>query len=118
MKLRTITLVVLVACLTLPASSQTFNSIYSFRGGSAGDGAQPQGGLINLRGTLYGTTSSGGGTGCGGQGCGTVFALSPNGGGWTERVIYAFAGGSDGANPVSGLLNLMLSFNGKFYGTT
>jgi uncharacterized repeat protein (TIGR03803 family) len=44
---------------------------YSFKG--APDGANPNGGLLDLNGTLYGTTASGG-TGCSssGNGCGTV----------------------------------------------
>ncbi|MGD0191292.1 MAG: choice-of-anchor tandem repeat GloVer-containing protein [Rhizomicrobium sp.] len=48
--------------------------LYSFAGG--GDGANPQAGLINVKGSLYGTTFEGGGTGCNGGGCGTVFVLT------------------------------------------
>jgi hypothetical protein len=48
--------------------------IYSFPGGT--DGARPVGKLINVGGTLYGTTYAGGGTGCGGAGCGTVFKVT------------------------------------------
>jgi uncharacterized repeat protein (TIGR03803 family) len=51
-------------------------TVYSFRGGR--DGAGPQAGLINVGGTLYGTTTYGGGGRCQqGYGCGTVFALTP-----------------------------------------
>ncbi len=39
------------------------------------DGSNPSAGLINLKGTLYGTRYSGGSS-CEG-GCGTVFALKP-----------------------------------------
>src|SRR5215472_5080228 len=51
--------------------------IYTFTGGA--DGASPQGRVaIAADGTLYGTTSAGGGPmGCGGPGCGTVFRLRP-----------------------------------------
>jgi hypothetical protein len=51
--------------------------LHSFAGGS--DGASPSGDLINVSGTLYGTTNKGGGTGCGGPGfgCGTVFKVTP-----------------------------------------
>ena len=52
-----------------------FTVVYSFQGGS--DGAGPVSGLINIGGELYGTTTTGGGTGCGGYGCGTVFEITP-----------------------------------------
>ena len=66
--------------------------LYAFKGGSDGDG--PLGALmLDASGNLYGTTVSGGGTGCGGYGCGTVFKLAPDG---TETVLYAFQGSSDG----------------------
>jgi uncharacterized repeat protein (TIGR03803 family) len=84
--------------------------LHAFLGGT--DGAVPEGPLLNVGGTLYGTTTEGGGTGCGGAGCGTVFAIGPNGG---ERVIHAFAGSpSDGATPLGGLVNV----GGTLYGTT
>jgi uncharacterized repeat protein (TIGR03803 family) len=54
--------------------------IYSFQGSFEGgtDGAEPWAGLINVDGTLYGTTTQGGGTNCAaGGGCGTVFAITP-----------------------------------------
>jgi hypothetical protein len=71
--------------------------VYSFQGGS--DGALPQAGLITnvadrlfgRAGTLYGTTSQGGGTGCTsnpgqpGPGCDTVFEVTPNG---VETVLW------------------------------
>ena len=84
--------------------------LYAFGGGS--DGAAPQATLTDLNGTLYGTTSEGGGTGCGGTGCGTVFSLDPTTG--TEAVLHAFAAGADGSAPIAGLLKL----NGVLYGTT
>jgi len=84
--------------------------LHAFQGGS--DGTYPLAGLINVDGTLYGTTKLGGGTGCGGYGCGTVFALNLKTG--AETVVYAFKGGSDGANPASPLINV----GGTLYGTT
>jgi uncharacterized repeat protein (TIGR03803 family) len=48
--------------------------IYSFKGGK--DGAAPVSGVIEVNGVLYGTTSNGGGTGCGGAGCGTVYSIT------------------------------------------
>lgn len=47
--------------------------LYSFKG--APDGSYPTG-LLNVRGTLYGTTGAGGDRRCRG-GCGTVFAFTP-----------------------------------------
>ncbi|HLY01409.1 MAG TPA: choice-of-anchor tandem repeat GloVer-containing protein [Candidatus Cybelea sp.] len=64
---------------------------YSFKGGSL-DGEYPQSALINVKGTLYGTTEKGGGSGCvDGEGCGTVFSIALSG---TETVLHSFAGGS------------------------
>ncbi len=84
--------------------------LYNFAGGS--DGAIPQG-LIKVKGTLYGTTSGGGGSGCGSStGCGTVYTITTAG---TEQVLYRFKGGAtDGAYPVADLLDV----NGTLYGTT
>ncbi len=75
--------------------------LHTFAGGS--DGAYPTAGLIfDAAGNLYGTTSQGGNTGCSkGAGCGTVFKLAPDG---TETMLHVFSGGSDGANPVAGLI--------------
>jgi uncharacterized repeat protein (TIGR03803 family) len=83
--------------------------LYSFKGGS-GDGAQVVGGLLNVKGTLYGTTT-GGGAGCGSYGCGTVFKITTSG---TETVLHSFSGSGDGENPDAGLINV----KGTFYGTT
>jgi len=79
--------------------------LYSFKGGSA-DGAQVVGGLVNVKGTLYGTTRSGGA-----NGGGTVFSITPSG---TETVLHSFGGSGDGADPSAGLINV----NGTLYGTT
>lgn len=56
-----------------PAGSETV--LYSFQGGT--DGAAPQAPLVLLKNKLYGTTYHGGGTGCSGNGCGTVFSVTP-----------------------------------------
>jgi uncharacterized repeat protein (TIGR03803 family) len=79
--------------------------LYSFAGGN--DGWYPIGDLFfDHMGNIYGTTESGGGAGCGGygDGCGTVFKLTPSNGEWTESVIYSFTGGQDGAVPQAGLV--------------
>jgi uncharacterized repeat protein (TIGR03803 family) len=85
------------------------NILYTFTG--LADGGVPMAGMIfDGAGNLYGTTLAGG------TGLGTVFELSPNGlGGWTESVLYSFAGGSDGASPVG---KLVFDGSGNLYGTT
>lgn len=86
------------------------NVLYAFQGGS--DGYGPYGGIImDGMGNLYGTTLNGGGTGCGGFGCGTVFKISPDG---TETVLYAFQGGTDGSIPANGVV---ADGAGNLYGT-
>ena len=50
------------------------------------DGANPDSGLINVKGVLYGTTEFGGGANSGG----TVFSITTSG---TETVLYSFKGG-------------------------
>jgi uncharacterized repeat protein (TIGR03803 family) len=85
--------------------------LYAFKGGS--DGSSPDGSLmLDVSGTLYGTTLTGGGTGCGGYGCGTLFKLAPDG---TETVLYAFQGSSDGYQPGG---NVVMDQSGDLYGTT
>ena len=58
--------------------------IYSFQTGS--DGNSPISNLVrDAAGNLYGTTSEGG------LGSGTIFKLTPIGGGqWTESVVHPF----------------------------
>jgi uncharacterized repeat protein (TIGR03803 family) len=89
--------------------------LYAFRGG--GDGAAPYGGLLaDAGGALFGTTAAGGGEGCGGTGCGTVYKLTPTKNGYVESVLYAFAGGVDGSAPRFG--SLVADASGALYGTT
>src|SRR5579863_1951918 len=84
--------------------------IYSFTGGL--DGANPyySGVIFDASGNLYGTTVEGGASNLG-----TVFELSPTGGNWSEKVLYSFAGGIDGASPYAGLI---FGAAGSLYGTT
>lgn len=98
----------------------TLNVLYSFSQFSTpGNGYIPAGGLIaDSSNNFYGTTTSGGGTGCGGYGCGVVFKLAPpptSSGAWTETPIYSFLGGSDGADSHAGLIE---DAAGNLYGTT
>lgn len=61
-----------------PTTGSPYEMPYRFRGGSKG--GYPAAGLINVRGTLYGTTYYGGRAQCevyDAHGCGTVFALTP-----------------------------------------
>jgi uncharacterized repeat protein (TIGR03803 family) len=92
--------------------------LYSFcTQSNCSDGDLPNAGLILDRaGELYGTTSIGGINYPAGNG--TVFKLTPPAiehSGWTETVLYYFAGGSDGAYPLAGLST---DREGAFYGTT
>jgi hypothetical protein len=63
---------------------------------------RPAGDLIfDSAGNIYGVTWEGGSDGCfDNQGCGTVYELTPSGGGgWQETTLYTFQGGADGAYP-------------------
>lgn len=84
--------------------------------GGVGDGVEPLGGLIfDAAGNLYGTTANGGSGPCNGR-CGTVFELSPLiGGSWSEKILYSFADGEDGVEPIS---SLVFDASGNLYGTT
>ena len=96
--------------------------LHSFNGALDGgtDGGEPLAGLIfDAQGNLYGTTAGGGiGVGCiGGNGCGTIFELSPTADGkWHEAILHNFTNDhSDGWIPQS---NLIMDSQGNFYGTT
>jgi hypothetical protein len=99
----------------------TENVLYSFA--TPKQGFLPQGDLVfDSVGNLYGATQFGGGYGttCNPfyKYCGAVFELSPpkiKGGKWTEKTLYGFKGGTDGANPNGGLV---LDSKGNVYGTT
>ena len=85
--------------------------VHSF--GANGDGHFPYLGslVFDSAGNMYGTTSEGGTFNQG-----TVFELSRSGdGNWTEKVLYSFAGGSDGSAPASGIT---FDAAGNIYGTT
>src|SRR5579862_5833582 len=90
-----------------------YKVVYTFAG--APDGDSPQAGLIDVGGTLYGTTAYGGSkTPCNAHAglCGTVFSITlPSG---TEKVLHSFGYGADGADPVASLIEV----KGRLYGTT
>jgi uncharacterized repeat protein (TIGR03803 family) len=86
-----------------------FTNLHSFTAlinNTNSGGAEPTAGLILSGNTLYGTTERGGSSTNG-----TVFKVNIDGTGFT--TLYAFTGGSDGANPLAGLA---LSGN-TLYGT-
>ncbi len=105
--------------LSHPQSGWVLQPLYAFKGGNDGFDAGA-GVTIGKDGSLYSTTSAGGGTNCG-QGCGTVFKLQPatsatlSGLSWKETVLYRFTGGTDGGNPEYG--NVVLDASGNVYGT-
>ncbi len=92
------------ASVTAPAEK----IVYSFQGAAASDGAYPKAALINVAGTLYGTTWQGGA-----DGYGTVFKVTTSG---TETPLYSFQGpvANDGAYPLAGLIDV----GNVLYGTT
>ncbi len=89
-----------------------FSTLHTFDGA---DGFIPSGLIQASNGNFYGTTARGGVASdiCNdlGQGCGTVFELTPSG---NLTTLYAFHG-NDGSMPLAGLVQ---ATNGNFYGTT
>jgi uncharacterized repeat protein (TIGR03803 family) len=86
-----------------------FTNLHNF---AAGNGANPQAGLIISGNTLYGTTYYQSAYPGGGSGYGTVFAINTDGSGFTN--LHSFTGGTDRGYPTGGLV---LSGN-TLYGTT
>jgi hypothetical protein len=98
-----------------PGGSWTESVIYAFA--TTNDGCNPLGGLVrDHNGVLYGTTKFGGVATF--AGFGTVYSLTPTGaagGAWTERLLYEFTDGADGAFPIG---RLAIGAGGVLYGTT
>jgi hypothetical protein len=96
-----------------------FHVLHTFTGGP--DGGEPYGGLTpDSAGNLIGTTLVGGSkanSNCRAAkpyGCGVVYELSPEtGGGYKEKVLYAFLGTDDVQNPDS---SVILDPSGNVYG--
>jgi uncharacterized repeat protein (TIGR03803 family) len=78
--------------------------LYSF--GTAGDAENPNAGLLDVNGTLYGTSTMGGTVGIG-----TVFAITTSG---AESVLCSWASETDGEEPMAGVIDV----GGTLYGTT
>lgn len=84
--------------------------LHNFTGGN--DGFGPGSALVNNPGgNLFGTTPDGGS-----GGHGVVYEISPVSGGWHERVIHAFTGGSDGGTGSLG--SLLIVGPQRLYGAT
>ncbi len=96
--------------LTPSADGQwTETVLYNFQGGDDGGGPGSEL-LLDAKGNLYGTTYGGGASQDG-----TIFELSPSGGGaWAEATLHSFSG-LDGANPQAGLI---FDSTRRLYGTT
>jgi uncharacterized repeat protein (TIGR03803 family) len=87
-----------------PVGSAKYRVLYSFNGDAAG--GEPQASLVDVDGTLYGTTGGGGA-----YAQGTVFAINISG---EEKVLHSFGYGTDGVWPLASLIDV----NGTLYGTT
>lgn len=102
----------IMSCALLVGSAwaaDTEKIVYNFSGGN--DGGNPATRLIFDRsGNIYGTTV-GGGT----HHCGTVFELTPIGGGhWQEIVLHSFDCSDEGNGPYGGVV---ADAQGNLYGT-
>jgi len=95
--------------------SGTEKAIHNFQG--APDGAISFAPLIDVHGTLYGTTYEGGNSNCNPSsnvpGCGTVFEITPSG---KESILHSFGPGNDGATPSQG--SSLIFVKGALYGVT
>jgi uncharacterized repeat protein (TIGR03803 family) len=81
-------------------------TIYEFTSGTDAEGGTVT--AFDSAGNLYGISG-----GSGAYGHGAIFELTPSQGSWTEKILYSFTGGNDGANPTS----LLLRLDGNLYGT-
>ena len=102
--------IAMVACFVNTSWGASESPIYSFTGGL--DGADPASQLIfDVAGNAYGTTVTGGSSSCG-----TVFELTPSGGGhWQQTVLHSFNCFDEGKNPYGGVT---MDAQGNLYGTT
>jgi len=97
--------------LTPSGQGWTENTLYEFQGGA--DQGNPQTSLIiDSSGNLYGTTPW---FLYGNDDGGTVYEISPSGGGWTYTLLYDFPSAYEGAGWVS---PVTMDKDGNLYGTT
>jgi hypothetical protein len=100
------------ALIPTGSGNYTESILHVFTGGR--DGLLPGSGLaMDKYGSLYGTTTAGGGVGS--IGVGTVFKVTITDSGPFERVIHSFEGGRDGSYPVAPVI---VERNGTVIGTT
>jgi uncharacterized repeat protein (TIGR03803 family) len=95
-----------------PLAGGAYRVLYGFGGSLNGfsgalDGANPNAGLIDVNGTLFGTTLYGGSH----NDSGTIFSISKTG---KETVFHSFGEPGDGVQPEAALIDV----KGTFYGTT
>jgi uncharacterized repeat protein (TIGR03803 family) len=76
-----------LASFSATANAATVTALYSFQNNGK-DGLSPTASLIEVNGTLYGTTSAGG-TGRCMSGCGTIFSVNPATG--AETILHSFS---------------------------
>lgn len=98
------------------AAKSKDNLVYSFcTKANCADGARPYASLIDVKGTLYGTTSIGG---VYDMGAGTVFAIDLATG--KEKVVYSFCKQLDGTDCLDGAIPRaeLMEAKGILYGTT
>lgn len=97
--------------LTPSGGGWTFSVLYAVQ--NNGEGTDPFGGVVfDHSGNLYGAYLY---NDMYGDGYGAVYELARSQSGWTERIIHEFTGGTDGGNPIGGLI---LGPSGNLYGTT
>ena len=97
--------------LTPAGSGWSFQTLHAFTRQPGELAGGPVASLVmDTAGNVYGATY-----GDGVYGLGSVFKLTPSGGGWTNTTLYDFTGGTDGLLPRS---NLVLDANGNVYGMT
>lgn len=101
-------LAVLAAALAVVpcARAATEETLYAFK--NAEDGDYPNGGLIMVKGRIYGTTRYGGA-----YGQGTVYELSHAKSGWVKTTLHDFTGLGDGEQPWPGVV---ADSKGSLYG--
>src|SRR5208337_5157529 len=92
--------------LTPSGGGWSFSIVHAFDGTES---TYPNSLLMGKDGNLYGAGNSGGK-----YGYGTVFELTPSGGGWSETILYSFQDLSDGEGPG----DLVQDASGNFFGLT
>lgn len=102
---KSVALALVLFLVVLVVPSRAGNPIHILRSFSGGDndGSKPYGSLVLSGSTLYGMTQAGGGSGCYGSGCGTIFSMNMDGSNY--RILHTFARGEgDGYDPLGSLV--------------